>query len=565
LNWRDGVLDARSKDGRTTIDDIAILKPYLNKVHEAIIGPIRNYKFPVTTLGATTPTEAVLTIFETLNRTGLKLSVFELITARVFEHFKLRDKWAEARNKYSTLSATSFDVDPYYILQTIALRLKRVPQRGIVLVLEVDALKDHWDEAVASMHEVLVMLRDECGVLTGKFLPYAPMLPTLAAAWAEVRGAVGSQVGARKLKLQRCFWCASFAGEYDSSANSKAASDVPLLRAWLAGGPEPPAVVDFDFDSRAWLRTTARQRGLYRATMALMARGHPLDFHSVKPLTEETIKVQQVDDHHVFPFAYLQDSGITSFADTVLNHTYLDHITNVRIGKRAPSEYLADIEGDLGASLSEVLASHVLPAEKDGPLWHDDYRGFLDWRMGRLAAELEAVTLGGGQPADVSSIADLVATGEGPHIEFKSTARYNSHTGSRDPALEKELALTVAAFLNAKGGTLLVGVDDKGTTIGLDGDYKLLREATDDAFERAVLDLLQTYLGKPALAYVTIQIELLGQVKVSRLNVRPSPSKVFLRAPGQEGDEFYARFGNTSRKMSHQEADQYGRDRFRVG
>jgi hypothetical protein len=564
LNWRDDVLDVRSKDGATSAPDIAVLKPYLNKVHDAIISPIRNYKFPVTTLGALTPTEAVLTIFETLNRTGLKLSVFELITARVFEHFKLRDKWADAQSKYPTLSAASFDVDPYYILQTIALRLKRVPQRGVVLVLEIDALKAHWDEAVVSMHEVLVALRDEWGVLTPKFLPYAPMLPTLAAAWAGVRAATGSQVGARKLKLQRWFWCASFAGEYDSSANSKAASDVPLLREWLNDGVEPPAVVDFDFDPREWLRTTARQRGLYRATMALVARGRPLDFHSVKPLTEETIKTEQVDDHHVFPYAYLQEKGITGYVDTVLNHTYIDHITNVRIGKRAPSDYLADIEKDLTAHLSEVLVSHSLPPEKDGPLWRDDFKGFLEWRLERLAAELEAVTLGTAQPATSVSAATLIEQGEGAHIEFKSTARYNNHTGNRDQVLEKEVALTVAAFMNGKGGSLLLGVNDAGTPLGLDLDFKTLRDSSDDAFERALLDLLQTYLGKPALAYVAFQTEAVGGIKLARLDVRPSSSKVFLKAPGQDGDEFYVRFGSTSRKLTHQEADQYARDRFRV-
>lgn len=151
LTWKDDVIQRRQKDGVTSKEGIAVLSRYLNMVHERVISPVRNYKFPVTTLGSDTPTDAVLTIFETLNRTGLKLTVFELVTARVFMHFKLRDAWNEALTKYPILASDSFDVDPYYILQTIALRMKRVPQRGIVVALEVDALTEHWDEAVAGM------------------------------------------------------------------------------------------------------------------------------------------------------------------------------------------------------------------------------------------------------------------------------------------------------------------------------------------------------------------------------------------------------------------------------
>jgi hypothetical protein len=564
LTWKDDVIQRRQKDGVTSKEGIAVLSRYLNMVHERVISPVRNYKFPVTTLGSDTPTDAVLTIFETLNRTGLKLTVFELVTARVFMHFKLRDAWNEALTRHPILASDAFDVDPYYILQAIALRMKRVPQRGIVVALEVDALMEHWDEAVAGMDGALRMLRSECGVLTPRFLPYAPMLPTLAAAWAEVEAATGAQVGARKLKLQRWFWCASFAGEYDSSANSQAASDVPALRDWLTGGAEPPVVASFEFDPREWLRTTVRQRGLYRATMALMARSRPLDFHSVAPLTEETIKKEQVDDHHVFPSAYLQQTGDTDFADTVLNHTYIDHKTNITIGKRSPSDYLGDVESHLGADLPRVLASHTLPPEKDGALWRNDYKGFLEWRLLRLAAELEAVTAGGVQATVGVPVSELIGQGEGQQIEFKATARYNGHTGGRDAVLEKEVALTVAAYMNATGGTLLIGVSDGGIPLGLADDYKIIRGADDDAFQRVLLDLIQTYLGKPALAYVDIELERTGDVNVARVNARPSPSKVYLKPPGQDADEFYVRFGNTSRKLTHQEADQYARDRWPV-
>lgn len=387
-DWRDEVLDERPSDDEQSKKR---LRTYLNKVEKAVIKPINAYQFPMTTLSEQTPTEAVCTIFETLNRTGIKLSAFELICARAFaQGHRLRERWKDAGAAYPVLD--EFGIDPYYILQTIALRVGKKPQRGVVAALDVGTIVAEWDASVRGMAQGLIMLRDECGVLTPQWLPYAPMLPTLGAAWRDVEGTQGADVGARRLKLHRWFWCASFLGDYDNAPNSRAEADVPALHAWLCGGAPPTVVGTFTFDSSTWLDVTARQRGLYRSTMALLMRHRPLDFHQAVPLTRTVIESTAVDDHHIFPAGYLKDQGGTNHVDTVLNHTLIDKMTNIRIGKKAPSVYLAEMDAALGATLDVVLRSHGLPADKDGPLWTDDYDGFLEWRLDHLTKELSKVT-----------------------------------------------------------------------------------------------------------------------------------------------------------------------------
>jgi hypothetical protein len=388
-DWRDEVMDAREDlDG----DQKKGLRSYLNRIESAVIEPIRRYQFPTTTLAETTPTEAVCTIFETLNRTGIKLSVFELICARAFaQGERLRERWLETIERNPIL--TDFDVDPYYILQTIALRANLVPRRGVVAALEVATIIEHWDAAVFGMSNGLTMLRDECGVLLPKWLPYAPMLPTLAAAWHWVDEAKGAASGARRLKLQRWFWCATFAGDYDNAPNSRADADMPLLKQWLQGGESPAVVRDFEFEPSQWATITIRQRALYRATMALGLRHRPLDFHEAVPLTRSVIESTAVDDHHVFPKGYLADIGLANRIDSVLNHTLIDRETNIRIQKKAPSVYLGEIEAELPNDLARILASHGLPEDKGGPLWNDRFDDFLQWRLEYLASELQAVTV----------------------------------------------------------------------------------------------------------------------------------------------------------------------------
>jgi len=390
-NWRDDVLDLRHDPEPRRVREI------LREVEQAYIKPLADYSFPVTVLAQSTELEAVCTIFETLNRTGKPLTPFELISARAFAGgHSLRDLWDAVLDRHPIL--VDFDVEPYYVLQVIALRLGASCQRRDVLGLDAGAIAGEWEDACADMASAVELLRDECGVLVEKWLPYRPLLIPLAASWREVRTATGPDQGARRAQLKRWFWCACFHGEYESSSATLAERDTPVLRSWLTGGAEPPVVVSFVWDPADWRAVTVRQKGLYRATIALMLTERPRDFHTGAPLTQELIEASKVDDHHIFPRGYLRDIGRPNEVDSVLNHCLIDRETNRRIGKRSPSQYLGEIRGALGDNLDHVLASHRLPSGERNPLEGDDFDEFLSWRVEKLADALAEQTGHGGVP-----------------------------------------------------------------------------------------------------------------------------------------------------------------------
>jgi restriction endonuclease Mrr len=392
--WRDDVVPRRDDGDRERVREL------LRDVEYACIDPLVKYAFPVTILPEATPLEAVCTIFETLNRTGRPLTPFELVSARAFAGgHSLYDLWNSALERHPILG--DFDVKPYYLLQCIALRLGVSCKRRFVISLPADDIARGWDSAVTSMAAVLTLLRDECGVLTSKWLPYEPMLIPLATVWNEVEATAGPAHGAMRSKLKRWFWCASFTGEYESSSATLAERDAPVLKSWLAGGDEPQAVRAFEWDPERWRTVTARQQGLYRATIALTLLQRPRDFHTGAPLTPELIEAGKVDDHHLFPRAYLRSVGKGDTVDSVLNHCLIDRATNIRIATQAPSAYLAEMRAELGPILDEVLRSHRLPTGRTSPLATDGFEAFLEWREQALDEALAAVT-GNEPPAGAS-------------------------------------------------------------------------------------------------------------------------------------------------------------------
>ncbi len=77
----------------------------------------------------------------------------------------------------------------------------------------------------------------------------------------------------------------------------------------------------------------------------------------------------------------------------MLNRTLIDKETNIRINKKAPAEYLREIEAELNAErLGEVLESHLLQGGKPSSLSEGRLSDFLGERQQRFAEKLEEVT-----------------------------------------------------------------------------------------------------------------------------------------------------------------------------
>jgi hypothetical protein len=227
-----------------------------------------------------------------------------------------------------------------------------------------------------------------------KWLPYQTMLPPIAAVLARTGSPRTAEAGAHREKLKRWFWCAVFGQAYESAPNSKSAKDVVEILQWVSGGEPPETVASFRFDPRALRDVTPRQRSIYRGVINLILGGEARDFHTQAVITGKLMAEEGIDDHHVFPGAYLERGGIAParLRDCVLNRTLIDRTTNQMIGDRAPSDYLAEIKSTPGFPFLPVLTSHGLPGAEDSPLLRDDYEAFLAWRQDYLWREIQRVT-----------------------------------------------------------------------------------------------------------------------------------------------------------------------------
>jgi ATP-dependent Lon protease len=161
------------------------------------------------------------------------------------------------------------------------------------------------------------------------------------------------------------------------------------------------------------------------------------------------------------------------------------------------------------------------------------------------------------------SVAELIARGEGARVEFKQTARVNLSTKQRDQVIELMVAKAIAGFINAHGGTLLIGVTDRGEVFGLQKDLKTLGSKQNrDGFELWLTGLLDNMLGPTATSQVSISYEDFPQGTVCRLDVDPGERPTFLSGGKGEAD-LYVRLNNSTRLLNTADAVEYVRSHWR--
>ena len=155
-----------------------------------------------------------------------------------------------------------------------------------------------------------------------------------------------------------------------------------------------------------------------------------------------------------------------------------------------------------------------------------------------------------------------MAKGETATTEFKSSLRWDRDRGGVNKDLEKVVVKTLAGFLNASGGTLLVGVDDTGHAVGIEDDYATLRSHNRDGFERRLLEIVERALGATVAKELSVTFHEIDGSDICQITVDPSDDDVWV-VRGTESI-FYLRIGPATRPLSVKDAVDYVKKRWKL-
>lgn len=270
-----------------------------------------------------------------------------------------------------------------------------------------------------------------------------------------------------------------------------------------------------------------------------------------------------LERQHLFPKTYLASRGITETREIsqIANFALVDFGEDARAAKKAPAEYVQTLRGPFSPKeLERMYYWHALP---DG--WEQmEYREFLQRRRELMAQVIHDAYLQmtgrqerRGWSPESPPIESMVSDGESAIVEFKSTLRYNLHTRQEDLRMVLSVLKTIAAFVNTRGGTLLIGVADNGDFVGLGFDAF----ESEDKMSLHLVGLIRERMGGNHMMYIHPRFEDYREGRVLAVECLPGRSPVFVKDGGSE--RFYVRMGPSSQELAGVKMQVYVQERFR--
>lgn len=566
---------------------------------------LRDFRFQVIELGTDANEEQVAEIFVRINSEGVRLNQADFILTLMSVHWDKGRRELEqfcraavdAKVSGASPKNSFIDPSPDQLLRVgVGVAFKRGRLQHVYSLLrgkdletgevspqrrddQFDRLRNAQEDVLdlSNWHEFLKCLT-AAGFRSRRMITSENALIFTYTLWLIGRRDFKLDFKTLRAVISRWFFMAHTTGRYTSSPESQVEADLTRLSSLDRSDSEAfcaelDRIVRANFTGDYWDITlsnrldtsSSRSPALAAYWAALNLLDAELLFSNMRVkelLDPHTTPPRSIERHHLFPKALLASRGVTNTRqiNAIANMAFVDWPDNVDIGADDPLTYWPVMTERMNAErLKRQAYWHALPVG-----WEQlGYAAFLERRRQLIAQVTQdgfARLWDQQHPPHRTSIADLIATGESQIVEFKSSARWNVHSGVQDKKMEHVITKTVCAFFNAEGGTLLIGVDDDGQAVGLEDDFRTLgRKGNRDGYELFLRQLLDNTLSLQTVGVVRIRFDTLHGRDVCVVSVAASGRPVFAKLVegSQSPSEFWVRIGNASKQLHGDDMVEY--------
>lgn len=513
---------------------------------------IGDYQYVMHLLERDLSYEEVAEIFVRVNSLGMKLRGSDLAMAQVTA------RWPGALDKFEEFAEECekvwFTFDPGLLVRTLVVFATGQSRFRTVASISVLTMKDSWEKAKDGLRFAINFLRANAGIEDESLLS-SPLLVIPIAVLAVKNNFQFSEDEERQ--LLHWLFVANATAHYSGSSETALDADLATILRRDGGAQELVDLVKQMFGRIRFTAADFAGRGtrnpLFQITYLTLKRAGAKDWRNGLAISlAHSGKYHSIQTHHIFSKSIAKGYAAIN-VNEIANLAFISGGHNRAISSKTPEIYLPDIVRTRGP---EALTAQGIPLDTE--LWRlENFPAFLEYRRAELAQMvnnfLDGVIQEGSRRA--SDISSLVSEGEGPMLEFKAAVRFNLQKGSADKALESVVAKTVAGFMNAHGGTLVIEVDDDANPVGLDRDLATLSKPNFDGYQLFLRTLLNAAIGTDLCARIGIEFPTVDGTDVCVLRVPAAPRAVWIRSGNDK--IFYVRSGNSTQPLDSEQAHRY--------
>jgi hypothetical protein len=352
----------------------------LQKRLDSLVRVLSGYRLPVVTL-KNLELDEVCPIFERINSSGTRLSIYDLMVAATWSQTFDLNKRAESLA--TALERKDFDqIEGTTLLKILSAIHSGSTERTSIIDLRSltgDQLDDLVQRARAALERAVDFLGTDLHIHSLDFLPYEAHLVVLATILAGRTSLTQDEV----CRARQWFWRSAFTEHYRGASDSFVTRSLSLARQFIIHNR---GVAD-DFGdiptSRGLLRLNFRKNSAgSRAFSLALAKRSPRNItNSAFIDTYVALSVYNRHQfHHIFPRAFLKREYDDAEPNILMNICMLSASENNHVGDSSPNKYLPELVEQLGHSADEVFSSNLLPPPSKFDYAKAGYQQFLNER-----------------------------------------------------------------------------------------------------------------------------------------------------------------------------------------
>lgn len=325
----------------------------------------------------------VAIVFERVNRLGVELDTFQLLSAWTWsEEFDLQEQISNLSDELAPFGFGEIGEQTNLLLRCCSAVIAEDVTAPGLLSLNGAEVRERFDEIANGLRGAIDFLRNNLHVEKLANLPYPAMLVPLTVFFAVRDGQEVRLTDTVRSELVHWFWRSCFSRRFSSDVLRKLKRDLTEARKLRI--TSNPALAEFDASVSPDLFAESQFTigSVNTSTfLLLLSQLQPRSFVSGSPANlREVLKTyNRTEFHHLYPRAYLTGMQVPSkHINCLANFALVSASDNKVLGGVAPSQYRERMDNK---NIDRILASAAIPPS----LFKDDYALFLVERSELLA------------------------------------------------------------------------------------------------------------------------------------------------------------------------------------
>jgi hypothetical protein len=349
-----------------------------------------------------TDEEKFALFFERSNSKGLQLNFIDILAAKLYVGFNLRNAIEQFEDQNPTI-----ELNREVLVRAISFHVSGGRDMGrayILSTLNHAHFSAHWSKFAEAYKRAYDYLHTTNLLVHPNWMPYENLLISLITFIVKQPHLDMSQISSDQARvIENWYWLSILSRRYSSAAQTFAMEDANAFKA-LAEGDFDPLVKILERVT-VLVRTTddllvihKKYDALYKGILNFINyfRGGFLNLENNNPVSMSS----NLEDHHIFPNDYLRknwakvhdtlDSDVA--IDCVVNRTLIPKLTNIKVSNKPPSKYLGEIR-QKNPNIEIALSSHLMSRDLLGGEYDEAYDFFLDERATAILGAIKAHVL----------------------------------------------------------------------------------------------------------------------------------------------------------------------------